>query len=125
MNLRAAALTLLLAILAVPAWAQDCPGAKSNDDCDRIVFEKADAELARAVESRLVAIGRRSTFSGPVEQAKSLFSTAQLEWLRFREAECKARTAATSLISARTVDGLTFACLGSLTSQRIEEIRRY
>ena len=123
-DLRAVALALLLAMSAAPASAQDCPGATSNDDCDRIRFEKVDGELTRAVEARLTQIDRRSTLVDKVERAKSTFSAAQRQWLQFREAECRAQAAFEILISARTLNALTAGCLNSLTRRRIEEISR-
>jgi uncharacterized protein YecT (DUF1311 family) len=123
---RAALLTLFLGAFAAPAVAQDLPCPHGTmDACDRLAYEKLDGELAQLVESKLVDIGRRSTFTDRVERAISSFSEAQREWRRFREAECKARPHVAILISARTLQGLTSACLLSLTKQRIEEIRRY
>jgi uncharacterized protein YecT (DUF1311 family) len=122
-TIRAAVFTML--IFAAPARAQDCPGARGNDECDRMVFEQADAALTQAVEKRLADITRKWSPSPRAEAAKSLFSVAHREWLRFREAECEAYAAEKSLRSARTPVGLGYACRGSLTRLRIEEISRY
>ena len=126
MNLRAARLALPFIMLALPAAAQDpgCPVGASNDDCDRILFEKMDRDLTQAVEMKLTDIGRRSTFADRVERARTSFLAAQREWLRFRDAECEARAAVQSLISARSLKGLTAQCLHSLTQQRIDALRR-
>ena len=78
----------------------------------------------RAIESKQTEIERRSTRPGSIEQAKSYLTEAQREWVRFRDAECRARAAA-NMISARTREGLTSACLFSLTRQRIDEIKKY
>jgi uncharacterized protein YecT (DUF1311 family) len=127
MDFRAAICALLLAMPVAPALAQSssCPTGTSPGDCERMLLEQADGELSRLIESKLADIGRRSTFTDRVERAQSLLTAAQSRWLQFRQAECEAQTATQHLISARTVQSLTAACLLSLTRRRIEEIRRY
>ena len=127
MNLRAARLALPFIMLALPAAARDpsCPAGASNDACDRLRFEQMDRDLAQAVEMKLTDIGRRSTFADRVERARTLVAASQREWLRFRAAECEARAAVESLISARPLQGLTAQCLQSLTQQRIDELGRF
>ena len=122
-TLRPCLLAFLLVLSATAAWAQadSCPGATNNDQCDRIRFENADRELARAVEARLADIARRSTYTDRVEHAKALFAAAQRAWVQFRDAECDAE-AAKSLVSARTVEGLTAQCLYSMTKKRMEDL---
>ena len=78
----------------------------------------------RALETKQAELERRSTRLDRIEQAKSYLMEAQREWVRFRDAECRARAAA-NMISARTREGLTSACLFSLTRQRIDEIKKY
>ena len=101
--------------------ASVAPAAAQN----RADFEKAQAELARAVELKLADIAKRPTYADRVEEAKSRFQTAQREWERFRDAECAARAAVAILISARTLEGLTIDCMHSLTERRIMEISKY
>jgi uncharacterized protein YecT (DUF1311 family) len=118
-----------LALVVAPgstAWAQDaqCPRGSSNDACDQWAFEQADKELALLVERKLSELDRRSTLQERTERAKSSLQEAQREWVRFRDAECRGRAAA-NMISARTPQGLTSACLSALTRRRIEEIRKY
>jgi uncharacterized protein YecT (DUF1311 family) len=123
----AATLALVLGAAAPAARAQDLPcptGIGSNDACDQWQFEQADKALMRAIESKQAELERRSTRPDRIEQAKSYLMEAQREWVRFRDAECRARAAA-NMISARTQAGLTSACLFSLTRQRIDEIKKY
>jgi uncharacterized protein YecT (DUF1311 family) len=123
----AAMLAFALGAVAPAARAQDLPcppGIGSNDACDQWQFEQADKALMRAIESKQAELERRSTRPDRNEQAKSSLMEAQREWVRFRDAECRARAAA-NMISARTRVGLTSACLFSLTRQRIEEIKKY
>ena len=123
----AATLALVLGAAAPAARAQDLPcppGIGSNDACDQWQFEQADKALMRAIESKQTEIERRSTRQDSIEQAKSHLTEAQREWVRFRDAECRARAAA-NMISARTREGLSSACLFSLTRQRIDEIKKY
>jgi uncharacterized protein YecT (DUF1311 family) len=123
----AATLAFVLGAAAPAARAQDLPcppGIGSNDACDQWQFEQADKALMRAIESKQTEIERRSTRQDSIEQAKSYLTEAQREWVRFRDAECRARAAA-NMISARTREGLTSACLSSLTRQRIDEIKKY
>jgi uncharacterized protein YecT (DUF1311 family) len=122
----AATLALVLGAAAPAARAQDLPcppGIGSNDACDQWQFEQADNALMRAIESKQAEIEKRSTRQD-IEQAKSYLTEAQREWVRFRDAECRARAAA-NMISARTREGLSSACLFSLTRQRIDEIKKY
>jgi uncharacterized protein YecT (DUF1311 family) len=126
MSLRAASLAVLAALFALPAAAQDsCPGAKNNDECDRMRFEALDRELIQAVEARLAEIGRRSTFTDKVEAARASFVSAQRHWVAFRAAECESQASVSALISARTIDGLTAVCLAKVTKARIDEIRKF
>ncbi len=127
MDLRTAMCALLLAMPVAPALAQgsSCPAGTSPGDCERMLLEQADGELARLIESKLADIARRSTFTDRVERARSSLTAAQSQWLQFRQAECEAQVATQHLISARTVQSLTAGCLISLTRRRIEEIRRY
>jgi uncharacterized protein YecT (DUF1311 family) len=123
----AAMLALVLEAAAPEARAQDLPcppGIGSNDACDQWQFEQADKALLRAIESKQTELERRSSRPDSIEQAKSYLVEAQREWVRFRDAECRARVAA-DMISARTRTGLTSACLFALTRQRIEEIKKY
>jgi uncharacterized protein YecT (DUF1311 family) len=120
-------LALVLGAAAPEARAQDLPcppGIGSNDACDRWQFEQADKALMLAIESKQAELERRSSRPDHIEQAKSYLLEAQREWVRFRDAECRARVAA-DMISARTLQALTSACLLSLTRQRIEEIKEY
>ena len=100
------------------------PGIGSNDACGQWQFEQADKALMHAIEIKQTELERRSTRPDRNEQAKSYLLEAQREWVRFRDAECRARAAA-NMISARTREGLTSSCLFSLTRQRIEEIKKY
>jgi uncharacterized protein YecT (DUF1311 family) len=121
----AAALVLILGTLVATARAQDlrCPRA-SNDACDQWRFEEADKELMLVIESKQSELDKRSTRQDRNEQVKSYILEAQREWVRFRDAECRARVAA-NIISARTRAGLTSECLFSLTQRRIEEFKMY
>jgi uncharacterized protein YecT (DUF1311 family) len=123
----AAMLALVLGATAPGARAQDLPcppGMGSNDACGQWQFEQADKALVLAIEGKQSELEKRSSRPDSIEQAKSYLLEAQREWVRFRDAECKARAAA-NMISARTRAGLTSACLFSLTRQRIEEIKKY
>jgi uncharacterized protein YecT (DUF1311 family) len=123
----AAMLALVLGAAAPTARAQDLPcppGIGSNDACDQWQFEQSDQALTRAIESKQSELERRSSRPDRNEQAKSYLMEAQREWVRFRDAECRARAAA-NMISARTREGLTSSCLFSVTRQRIEEIKKY
>jgi uncharacterized protein YecT (DUF1311 family) len=123
----AAMFALVLGAAAPPARAQDLPCPPeigSNDACGQWQFEQADKALMHVIESKQSELERRSSRQDRIEQAKSYLAEAQREWVRFRDAECRARAAA-NMISARTPAGLTSACLLSLTRQRIEEIRKY
>lgn len=120
-------LALVLGAAAPRAQAQDLPcppGIGSNDACDQWRFEQADQALLRAIESKQAELERRSKWPDRNERAKSYLLEAQREWVRFRDAECRAWAAA-NMISARTPQGLISACLFSLTRQRIEEIKKY
>lgn len=110
-------------ILAALCLSVSVASADAQDD--RLAFERSEVELARTIETKLKEIEQRSTFLQRVEDAKSSFLAAQREWLRFRDAECNARAAVAILISARTYEGLRFACLSSLTAQRIRDIGHY
>jgi uncharacterized protein YecT (DUF1311 family) len=123
----AAMLAFALGAVAPTARAQDLPcppGIGSNDACGQWQFEQADKALMHAIEIKQTELERRSTRPDRNEQAKSYLLEAQREWVRFRDAECRARAAA-NMISARTREGLTSSCLFSLTRQRIEEIKKY
>jgi|RhiMetdeSRZDD1v2_1073273.scaffolds.fasta_scaffold597258_3 uncharacterized protein YecT (DUF1311 family) len=123
----AAMLAFALGAVAPTARAQDLPcppGIGSNDACGQWQFEQADKTLMLAIESKQSELERRSSRPDRNEQAKSYLLEAQREWVRFRDAECRARAAA-NMISARTREGLTSSCLFSLTRQRIEEIKKY
>ena len=126
-RIRTAALSaLLLAALPATAPAQglQCPPGSSNDACDQWQFEQADRALKALVEDKLLQLDRRSAIQARTAQAKSLLEEAQRQWERFRDAECEARAAA-NMISARTRQGLTAACLLALTRKRIEDIKTY
>jgi uncharacterized protein YecT (DUF1311 family) len=120
--------TMLVAFLAAfGAWdhadAEDvCPPDLGNDGCERWLFGRADEELVAVVERKQADIDRRSTFTDRTTAAKAHLLEAQREWLRFRDAECRAAAAISGLISARTAEGLTAACLYRLTRRRIEEL---
>jgi uncharacterized protein YecT (DUF1311 family) len=119
-------LAIIPGALVPTARAQDllCPRGISNDACDQWQLEAADKALTLAIESKQSEFERRSTRQDRKEQAKSYLLEAQREWVRFRDAECRAKAAA-NMISARTREGLTSECLSSLTRQRIEEIKKY
>ena len=80
------------------------PPGLGNDGCERWLFGRADEELAAVIERKQGDIDRRSTFTDRTTAAKAYLQEAQREWLRFRDAECRATAAISDLISARTTE---------------------
>lgn len=112
--------TRLIAAAAIGLTSVMSAAAQNRAD-----YERADAALTQAIEAKLADIGRRSTYADRVAEARSRFLAAQAEWQRFRESECAAHAAVAILISARTPEGLTAACLYELTERRIKDIAEY
>jgi uncharacterized protein YecT (DUF1311 family) len=98
-----------------------CPH-RGLDDCERWEFGQVDRELARAVEEAAAERARRPPGLQRTRQASAHLLAAQREWLRFRDAECRA-IVSMNYISARPEEALTSNCLLALTRQRLEQIR--
>ena len=119
---------ILLVVLAQPLTASGqaprCAPGVSNDACDQWQFEQADKQLGEVVNNKLSELARRSAIERSNEVARASLVEAQRVWQLFRDAECKAKVAA-NMVSARTRQGLTSACLLSLTQQRITDVGRF
>ena len=119
---------ILLVVLAQPLTASGqaprCAPGMSNDACDQWQFEQADKQLGEVVNNKLSELARRSAIERSNEVARASLVEAQRVWQLFRDAECKAKVAA-NMVSARTRQGLTSACLLSLTQQRITDVGRF
>jgi len=99
-----------------------CPPGVSGRACSDWLLQRAEEELAAAVERKQGDIDRRSTLIERTAAAKAYVIDAHREWLRFREAECRAQAAFETLISAMTPEAWTTSCRHRMTRRRIEEL---
>jgi hypothetical protein len=94
-----------VAVLGSPGGAAGeatCPPGLSGGACSDWLLQRAGEDLAAAVERKQSDIVRRSTIVERTAAAKAYVVDAHGEWLRFREAECRAKAAIEGLISAMT-----------------------
>jgi glc operon protein GlcG len=116
----ALALPVLLTLLAPAARAQDPACAERDSACEE--WRQADRELASFLSGRAAELNRRPLAEERKAAILASFQEAEQEWTRFRDAECKAQSAANT-ISARPVQELYHHCLSKMTRERMREIR--
>jgi uncharacterized protein YecT (DUF1311 family) len=103
---------------------EQCPAGIVGRACPHWLLERAEEEIAAAVERKRAEVDRRSTLVDRTTAAKTNLLAAHREWLRFREAECRAEASLETLRSAMTPEAWTVACLHRMTRRRIEELDR-
>ena len=112
---------LLLAGTAAPALALDCKTASdqtSLNQCADKDFKAADSEL-NAVYGQVT--GRLVNAAAP--DAKGLLTTAQRNWVAFRDAECAFQSSDSEGGSMHPM--VVLGCQTGLTRKRIGELKAY
>jgi uncharacterized protein YecT (DUF1311 family) len=101
-----------------------CPTGLAHIACDQWRVERAEEDIATAVDVTTRKIDSRSTYEAKTKEAKASLATAQAKWFEFRNAECKARSDA-NLISARPHEAMIVECQLALTQERIKALQNY
>ncbi|MGE4799165.1 lysozyme inhibitor LprI family protein [Yersinia hibernica] len=111
---------LLLSLLTLPlgqAFALDCQKAVTQQDmnqCANSDYKKADAELNRIYKE---VLDKTSSAQRP------LLKSAQLTWIKYRDADCTFQTSATEGGSVHPM--IISACLTHKTEERTTQLKSF
>ena len=109
----------ILSLATATARAEDCGNATTQaamDDCAAASFQKSDTALNTAYKQIMARLKDD-------EAARKLLTTAQRDWLAYRDAEC---AFASSKVAGGSAYGMiaTF-CRDDLTTQRLKQLQTY
>ncbi|CQI87732.1 Uncharacterized protein conserved in bacteria [Yersinia rohdei] len=111
---------ILLSLLILPisqTFAVDCKNAltqKEMNQCANADYKKADTELNRIYKEILAKTSA---------DIKPLLKSAQLTWIKFRDADCRFQSSATEGGSVHPM--IISACLTHKTEERISQLKSY
>jgi Uncharacterized protein conserved in bacteria len=108
-------ITSVFLFATIQAYATDCSNAQTQSEmnqCASADYKKSDNELNMTYQQVL------KLTSG---EQRNLLQSAQKEWIRFRDADCKFQTFKSSDGSVNPLN--TALCLQSKTEQRTKELK--
>jgi uncharacterized protein YecT (DUF1311 family) len=110
--------SILIFIVAAPAFATDCADQTQLglDKCADAAFRRADRALNDAYQTVLRRLGDDA-------HKKSLITASQRAWIAFRDAECKFAVSSTENGTIYPMEDLL--CLEEKTQKRAKEIQGY
>jgi uncharacterized protein YecT (DUF1311 family) len=125
-NLSSAALLALAATQAAPALALDCNNAASTMDlneCASIDKDKTEKTLNQTYQRVLQALDKRDEDAPRRARIKTALVAAQREWVKFREADCKAVD--TQYEGGTIHTEMYLGCMENHAKRRIKDLEGY
>ena len=112
---------LSIGILTLPAFAETKPDCKNP--MTQVDMTICAGQRAKASDRKLNQVYRqvRASYKGSSQDDRLV--TAQLAWIKFRDAEC---TVAAGRFEGGSMAPMVYAgCIDRLTQQRIQDLKRY